>query len=63
MDIYERLAERLDHYAVGFPRTSSGIELRILKRLFTPQEAELYLQLTLTLETPERIAQRIERPP
>lgn len=62
MDIYERLAERLDHYAVGFPRTGSGIELRILKRLFAPQEAELYLQLTLTLETPEGIAQRIERP-
>jgi hypothetical protein len=34
-DIYEKLAEHLDNLPGGFPRTPSGVEIRILRRLFT----------------------------
>jgi hypothetical protein len=38
-DVYLKLAKHLDNLPAGFPATDSGVELRILKRLFTPQEA------------------------
>jgi len=62
MDVYERLAQQLDEYSVGFPRTASGVEMEILKRLFTPQEADLYLNMTLSLESPEEVAERTKIP-
>jgi electron transport complex protein RnfB len=40
-EVYERLARHLDQLPAGFPKTESGVELRILKRLFTEEEAEL----------------------
>jgi len=62
-DSYEKLREQLDQYSAGFPKTESGIELKILKRLFTEAEAALYLDLSLMLETPESVADRTEREP
>ena len=59
---YERLAEVLDTLPNGFPRTDSGVEMRILKRIFRPEDAELFCDLRLTLETPEQIAKRTGRP-
>lgn len=44
--IYRRLQQHLDRQAVGFPAARSGAELRLLKRLFTPEEAKLALQLS-----------------
>ena len=41
--IYEKLRERLDDMATGFPATESGIEIRLLKRMFSEPEAELFL--------------------
>lgn len=43
--IYEKLAKHLDNLPGGFPPTKSGVELRILRRLFTPEEAKLALRL------------------
>ncbi len=56
---YKRLAERLDALPNGFPPTEDGAELRLLAKLFTPEEAALAAQLRLTKETPEQIAARI----
>ena len=56
-DVYERLAKHLDNLPAGFPATDTGVELRILKRLFTPQEAEVALGLTMMLESPPAIAE------
>ncbi len=56
--MYRRLQRHLDAMPVGFPATASGIELRILRRLFTPGEAELALCLSAVPERPERIARR-----
>jgi NAD-dependent dihydropyrimidine dehydrogenase PreA subunit len=57
-EIYRRLARHLDDLPGGFPPTESGVELRILERLFTPEEAELALHLQLVPEPAEAIARR-----
>ena len=61
-DVYKKLAKHLDDMPGGFPATESGVELRILRRLFTPGEAELALSLTLLPEEPARVAKRIHLP-
>lgn len=43
---YEKLANALDKIANGFPRTSSNIEILLLKRIFSSEEAWLTSQLT-----------------
>ena len=63
MKVYQKLQEQLDQYSVGFPATDSGVELKILEKLFTEEEAEMFLLLSMMLETPESVAQRIERDP
>lgn len=62
-EIYHTLQEQLDQYSIGFPATDSGIEIRILERLFTEEEAELALHLSMALETPQSVAERIGRDP
>jgi electron transport complex protein RnfB len=60
-DIYQRLRKHLDSLPVGFPSTKSGVELRILRRLFTEEEAEMACQLKPFPETTLAIAQRLGR--
>lgn len=43
--VYVDLQKHLDKQAVGFPATKSGVELRILKHLFNPEQASLALHL------------------
>jgi Na+-translocating ferredoxin:NAD+ oxidoreductase subunit B len=57
-DIYQQLARHLDDLPGGFPPTESGVELRILRRLFTSEQAELALRLTLIPEEPRVVARR-----
>ncbi len=57
-EIYTRLSRHLDNLPGGFPSTQSGVELRILKRLFSPDEAELAIHLTLLPEEPRVVARR-----
>lgn len=61
--IYKELREQLDQYSCGFPITESGVELRILERLFTEGDAELFLSLSLKRETAEDVAKRLGRDP
>jgi len=60
-DIYEKLRERLDDMATGYPETESQVEMKILKRLFTERESELFIKMMPLLETPEDVAQRLGR--
>ena len=60
-NIYEKLRERLDDLANGYPATESKVEIRLLERLFTEQEAELYMQLSPFLEKPKDVANRLNR--
>ena len=57
-DVYKKLAGHLDNLPGGFPSTDSGVELRILRRLFTPEEAAFALHLTLIPEEPRVVARR-----
>jgi electron transport complex protein RnfB len=53
--IYRELQQHLDRQAVGYPASKSGAEIRILKRFFSPEEAQLALQLTYKPTSLERI--------
>ena len=61
-DVYKHLARKLDEMPNGFPAAESGVELKILKKIFTPQEAELALDLSPAPETVEAIAERLGKP-
>jgi electron transport complex protein RnfB len=61
-DVYQRLAQHLDDLPAGYPPTDSGVELRILRVLFTPEEAELAVHLTLLTEEARVIAHRAQIP-
>ncbi len=58
-EVYTRLAKRLDSLPNGYPQTDSGVELRILKKIFSTDEAEMALKLSPIPETAEAIAGRI----
>lgn len=60
-EVYQKLREQLDQYSVGFPKTKSGVEIRMLEKIFTEKEAEMTLQLSMQLETPESVATRTGR--
>jgi electron transport complex protein RnfB len=56
MDSYQKLAERLNQIPNGFPETESGVELKLLAKLFTPEEASLASMLSLELMSAGEIA-------
>ena len=58
-NVYNRLQEHLHNLPVGFPRTNSGVEIRILKRLFTEEEADMACQLSPFPATAMEIAEKI----
>ncbi len=60
--IYEKLAVHLDNLPGGFPHTPSGVEIRILHRLFTPDEAKIAVHLSLIPEEPRVVARRAKLP-
>lgn len=60
--VYIKLAKHLDSLPAGFPASENGVEIRILQHLFTPEEAELTLHLTLIAEDPALIAMRAGEP-
>jgi electron transport complex protein RnfB len=62
-DVYEELRTHLDDLAVGYPQTESKVEIKILKRLFEEEEAELFVQIHPLLEEPAVVAERLKRDP
>ncbi|MBU1341324.1 MAG: 4Fe-4S binding protein [Proteobacteria bacterium] len=60
-DVYKRLANHLDNLPAGYPATDSGVEIRILNRLFTPKEAAAAMALTLFPEPAAAIAKKLEK--
>jgi len=63
-EIYQRLADHLDTLPQRFPtNTGTGLELKVLRHIFSPEEAEMAVQLQPMPETSEDIAKRIEEKP
>ena len=60
-ELYRALQRHLDRMPVPYPSTASGVEIRILKRLFTPDEARLALRLSAIPEPLETIHRRTRR--
>ncbi|MFW9773182.1 MAG: 4Fe-4S binding protein [Candidatus Heimdallarchaeota archaeon] len=63
-DVYRRLQLHLDKMPIGFPRTKSGSDIRLLKHLFSPDEAETAMLLRFgwnrDLETLDTIYERVK---
>lgn len=57
-DIYQRLARKLDNLPNRFPQTQSGVEYRMLAKIFTPEEAVLACTMNLEPESAAVIADR-----
>jgi len=62
-DIYQQLRKGVSRHSSFFQPTASGLEIKFLKKLFTEEEAEMYLHLTKNLETPQQIAERAGQDP
>jgi len=60
-ELYRALQRHLDRMPVPYPATESGVEIRILKQLFTPDEARLALCLSAIPETLGTIHRRTRR--
>lgn len=58
--VYIKLQKHLDSQAVGFPATKTGVEIRILKHIFTPEEAEIASLLSYKFEPLKIIYSRVE---
>ena len=58
-EVYGRWADQLDALPNGFPRTESGIEIRLLKKIAHPDEAWLLGQLCRKLDSAEGIGARV----
>ena len=61
-DIYKQLAQRLDEMPEGYPVTESGVEIRILKKIYTEAAAQMFLNLKRKPETAEQIWQELGMP-
>ncbi|MCK5135129.1 MAG: hypothetical protein KAR19_05020 [Bacteroidales bacterium] len=58
INAYDRLADELNRIPNGFPRTDSGVELKLLAWLFTLQEAGVASTLSLEPRTIKEIAEK-----
>ena len=59
--VYRRLQQHIDKMPVGFPETESGVELRLLQHLFTPEEAAMALHLSALPESLQKIHSRAKK--
>jgi electron transport complex protein RnfB len=56
--VYREVARKLDSIPPGFPATESGVELQLLARLYTREEATIVTVMRLTYEAAGDIAAR-----
>ena len=57
---YHILQEHLDKLPIGYPKTESGVEIKILKYLFTPEEVKIALCLSLGNASIQKITKRLK---
>jgi ferredoxin len=60
-DPYRELQRHLDKLPIGYPATDSGVEIRILNQLFTPQQAAISLHLSLIPQSVNTIINHIKK--
>jgi ferredoxin len=57
--IFHQLREKLDGLSVGFPKTEDEVEIKILRMLFTEDEAKMFIGLSPFFETSDEVAERL----
>ncbi len=62
LDPYERLAETLNRIPNGFTPTEEGTHLKLLRWIFTEEEADLASKMKLIAETVEELSSRLNLP-
>ncbi|MBW1787642.1 MAG: 4Fe-4S binding protein [Deltaproteobacteria bacterium] len=62
-EVFFKLREQLDQYSLGYPATESGVEIKILEKLYTEEEAGMFLELSMYAEPAAVIAERCGRDP
>ncbi len=60
-NIYRQLQEKLDQYSIGFPPAESGLDIKILRYLFSEDNTRMFLALTHNLATASAIATSLNR--
>ncbi|MDP3446387.1 MAG: hypothetical protein Q8T08_26310, partial [Ignavibacteria bacterium] len=61
MDLYRQLQEHLDKLPIGFPKTESGVEIKILMHLFDSFEVKVALCLSLGNTSVPTVQKRIKQ--
>jgi electron transport complex protein RnfB len=61
-EIYQTLREHLDSLPGGFAPAKDSTDIQLLKKLFTPEEAMLAVNMSLTREDADTIALRVKLP-
>jgi len=61
LGIYRKLQEHLDKMPIGYPATESGIEIKILKHLFTLEQAEIALTLGFYPEKVKKLHRKLKQ--
>ena len=59
--VYRHLQQHLDQLPIGFPTTTSGVEIEILQYFFSPAEAEVALCLSLMTSTVAAVCKRCRK--
>jgi len=62
IDVHTRLARALDKLPNGYPPAEDGVELEILRKIFSPEDAAMALRLKPIPEPGSVIARRVRRP-
>jgi ferredoxin len=60
-DIYRKLQHEINKMPIAYPKTDTGIEIKLLKHLFSPAEAEIAVNLNMLPETLPRIHARLKK--
>ena len=61
MSEYRELQQLLHTLPIGFPETESGADIRILKHLFTPEEAKIATYMKFSWDNLEPVESIYER--
>ena len=56
--VYHKLRECIDMYSIGFNETCSQVEIDLIKKIFTQEEAIMYMNLEEALKPVEKIAKK-----
>lgn len=59
MDVYRNLQKHMDKMPVGYPATKTGVEISLLKYIFTPEAARIVIYLDYKYKTVDQIYETV----